>query len=99
MERVYDQVINMSTLHCVQVLELQPGLLRHVKFSPFGAATAAIAEECFTVVMVFRTETPLFGQVFRKLLVECLTDVLGHYRQEFEGTASILACTCRLMEH
>jgi hypothetical protein len=50
-------------------------------------------------VMVFRTETPLFGQVFRKLLVECLTDVLGHYRQEFEGTASILACTCRLMEH
>lgn len=89
----------MDTLHCVQFLELQPGFLRHVKFSPFGTTATAIAEERFTVMLVFRTETPLFGQVFRKLLVECLTDVLGHYRQKFEGTASILACECRLIEH
>jgi hypothetical protein len=79
----------MSTVHCIRCLELQPRLLRHVKFPSFGATTAAIAEECFTVMLVFSTETPFLGQVCRKLLVEGLTDVLGHYRQEFEGTASM----------
>lgn len=97
MERVHDKVISMSTLLCIQCLELQPGFLQHVKFPPFWATTAAIAEKCFTVMLVFCTETPFLCQVCRKLLVEGLTDILGHYRQEFEGTASILVCARELL--
>jgi hypothetical protein len=98
MERVYDQVIIMSTLYCIQCLELQPGLLRHVELSSFGATTAAIAEECFAVMLVLRTEAPLLRQVCRKLLIEGLTDVLWHYGQEFEGAAGMLVCDCRFMD-
>jgi len=87
----------MSTLHCIQCLHLQPGLLRYVEFSPLRATTAAIAEECFAVMLVLRTETPLLRQVCRKLSVEGLTDVFRHDGQEFEGTAGMLACGCRVM--
>lgn len=99
MARVHDQVISMSTLQYIQRLELQSGLLRHVKFSPFGAATAAVTEECFTVMLVFCTETPLLRQVFWKLLAEGLTDVLGHHGQEFEGAAGMLVCGYGSMQH
>jgi hypothetical protein len=50
-------------------------------------------------MLVFCTETPLRRQMCRKLLVEGLADVLGHYRQELEGTSSMLACECRWIEH
>lgn len=90
---------SVSTLHCIQCLELQSGFLRHVKFPSLGPTTAAITEERLAVMLVFRAETPLVCQVCRKLLVEGLTNVLGHYRQEFEGTAGILVCGCKLMKH
>jgi len=92
-------MIIMYTSHCIQCLKLQSGLLRHIQFSSFGATTAAIAEECFTVVLVFCTETPLLCHMLRKLLAEGLTNVLGQYGQEFEGTDEILVCGCKSLGH
>lgn len=96
MERLYDQINSMSILHGNYTQVSQPGLLQHVKLSPFGTATATITQECFAVMLVFRMETPLLRQGCRKLSVEGLADVLGQHRQELEGTVCFVSILGRI---
>jgi hypothetical protein len=48
-----------------RALYLEFSSLLSIKLSPFGSATATIAQECFLVMLVVGSEPPLLRQVGR----------------------------------
>lgn len=65
-------------------ISLQLSFFRTAELSSFGSASTSIAQEGIAVVLIVRPETPLLRQIFGKLLVKGLPDILWQDGEELE---------------